>query len=210
MKLNRWNASEDAAMAMATSIEFEKPLTVETTDNHVYFYAEVNSDRCLALLKEIRYLDRDLRNERLSCSLPEDFPLTPIWLHIYSGGGSVFAGLSTADQLATITTPIFSVVEGYCASAATLISMACTKRFITPSSFMLIHQIWSIAWGSYEALKDELHLQDMIMIRLKSFYAQCSKLTEKDIEALLKRDSWFSAEQCIERGLADEVFDHRM
>jgi len=70
-----------------------RSLTVESTGNHVYFYADVDSDRCLALLREIRYIDADLRQEYASRDLEgAGYPPVPIWLHIHSYGGSLFAG----------------------------------------------------------------------------------------------------------------------
>jgi ATP-dependent protease ClpP protease subunit len=180
-------------------------LTVETINNHVYFYADVNEDRCLALIRTLRELDDRLRNEHSSRSLPKEYPPTPIWLHIQSPGGGVFAGLGIADQLKGIGSPIFSIVEGYSASAATLISMSCTRRYITPSSFMLIHQLSSFAWGKFEELKDEMHLLNMMMDRLIAFYTERSNLEEERVRELLQRDSWFHAEECVELGLVDEI-----
>ena len=49
----------------------EKKLTVETSANHVYFYANVDTDRCLAMIKEVKDLDNTLRNERLTRNIPE-------------------------------------------------------------------------------------------------------------------------------------------
>jgi len=87
---------------------------------------------------ELHQIDSELRAEQISCGL-EDAPLTPIWLHIHSYGGDLFCGFSTSDQLKPIKSPIYAVVEGICASAATLIAMTCEKRYILPNSFMLIH-----------------------------------------------------------------------
>ena len=101
------------------AVERSDPLTVETVNNHIYFYSGVNTDRCLALIKQLRELDTAFRNEYLSRNLPEGHPQTPIWLHIHSGGGDLFTGFSVADQIKQIDTPVYSIVEGYCASAAT-------------------------------------------------------------------------------------------
>lgn len=180
-------------------------LTVESVDNHVYFYAHVDADRTLAMLKTIREIDTKLRNERISRNLPDDMGQTPIWLHIQSGGGGLFAGLAAADQLAAIATPIYSIVEGYCASGGTLISCACAKRYILPSAFMMIHQLSSIMWGKYEEFKDEMVLLDMAMERLVTFYAERTKIKKGKMKELLQRDSWFSAEQSVEMGLVDEI-----
>lgn len=181
------------------------PMTVETFDNHIFFYASVNTDRCLDLIKRIRQADNDLRNQKMSRSLPKDFPDIPIWLHIQSGGGSLFTGLNMADQLRIIDTPIYSIIEGYCASAATLLSMACTRRYIMPSAFTLIHQLSSWTQGTYEQLQDDMHVNDMLMARLYGFYEEKTKLKAGDLKELMRRDSWFSADESVEKGLVDEI-----
>lgn len=194
-------------VAVSTPIgnEHVDPLTVESVYNHVYFYSGVDSDRGLALMRSLRETDNMLQNERGQRQIPSEHPQTPIWLHIQSGGGGVFAGLAIADQLKQIRTPIYSIVEGYCASAATLISMACSKRFIQPSAFMLIHQLSSVAWGTYEQLKDDMHLNDMLMNQLVSFYEKYTNLDKETITEKMKRDSWFNATESLENGFVDEV-----
>jgi len=180
-------------------------LTVEVINNHIYFYADVDTDRCLALVRNIRVIDEQLRNERASRMVPKDHPSVPIWLHIQSGGGSLHAGLATADQFSTIATPIYSLVEGYAASAATIISVACTKRFILPSAYMMIHEFSSVMWGKYRDFQDEMKLYDMLMIQMVNFYAKRTKISKAKVRKLLDHDSWFNAEQCVEIGLVDEI-----
>jgi ATP-dependent protease ClpP protease subunit len=179
-------------------------LTVETVDNHIYFYADVDSDRCLALIRAIREADSSLRSEHLSRGL-EGMPQIPIWLHIHSYGGDLFAGFSVADQLAMIKTPIYSIIEGICASAATLISMSCTKRYILPSSFMLIHQLSGMKWGTHEQFKDEMSLQNKAMERLVEFYAAKASVTADEIRNMLTRDYWMDAAESIKRGFVDAI-----
>lgn len=196
---------EDAAVPVTADAGQPPRLTVETIDNHIYFYADVDSDRCLAMIRAIRELDTRLRNERGSRGLPADFPLTPIWLHVQSDGGGLFAGLAMADQLAQIESPIYSIVEGVCASAATLIALSCTRRYILPSAFMLVHQLSSFKWGKYEEFKDEMVLLDMAMARLVAFYEKRTRLQEADIREMLKRDTWMDAQTCLELGFVDEI-----
>jgi ATP-dependent protease ClpP protease subunit len=181
------------------------PMTVETFDNHVYYYASVDSDRGLALMRAIREKDHQLRAEQLSRGL-DGVPLTPIWLHIHSFGGDLFAGLSLADQLATIKSPLYAIVEGICASAATLLSLSCTRRYILPSSYMLVHQLTSFVWGTHEQFKDEMALQQMLMERLVQFYVSKTKIKQPDaIKQMLTRDFWMDADKCVELGFADEI-----
>lgn len=203
MQKHPWVLLSEGGVADGDSDTTSK-LTVETTDNHVYFYAYADSDRVLALLKSIREIDATLRKEHISRAIP-DLPPTPIWLHINSAGGSLLDAFSAADQLAMIQTPVYSVVEGVCASAATLLSLGCTKRFILPNAFMLIHALQSGMWGKYQEFKDRARVLDMIMEKMIGFYVRTTKLSEEQVRKCLERDSWFNAEQCVELGLADEI-----
>jgi len=196
-------ASNDYRAALSEGREIPR-LTVETVDNHIYFYADVDSDRCLALIRAIRESDSILRSEYLSRGM-EGQPMTPIWLHIHSYGGSLFTAFSVADQMRMIKTPIYAVVEGICASAATLIAMSCSQRHILPNSFMLIHQLSSIMWGTHEQFKDEMDLQNKVMERLVAFYTARTKVTEMKIRRMLQRDFWMDAETCVELGFCDSV-----
>lgn len=191
------------AAAVAKS-DHEARTTVETIDNHIYYYADVESDYCLRLIRAVREQDAELRAEHLSRGM-EGMPLTPIWLHIHSYGGSLFTAFSIADQLKMIKSPIYSVIEGICASAATLLALSCSKRYILPGSFMLIHQLSGSMWGTHEQFKDELNLQNKLMERLVEFYVKHSGVTDEQIRGMLTRDYWLDAEECLKLKLVDEI-----
>lgn len=180
--------------------------TIETIHNHVYFYTDVDAPNILRLMRHLRELDHTLRNEAISRSLPIGYPPIPIWLHVCSDGGHLHASLAAADQIKQIVSPVYSIVEGWSASGATFISMACAKRYIQPNGFMLIHQLYSHHWGTYEQQKDDLRRNEMMMEKAVSFYVEHSKMDRPTMEELLKRDSWFDAEQCLERGLVDGIY----
>jgi len=207
--MNRWAVTPELPKEESKSTEFIRsdPLTVERENTHVYFYSQVNTDRCLALIQKLHYIDGELIQERSQRSLPEDFPKVPIWLHINSYGGSVFSAFGVADKLRQYYSPIYSIVEGCAASAATIISTACDRRYIQPSGFMLIHQISSIFWGTFEEFKDEMHLQDMLMEKLVDMYKEKTNMTKTKIRELLKRDSWFRANECVDLGLVDQILE---
>lgn len=179
--------------------------TIEQVGNRLYFYADVEVDNCMKLMKMVRELDTELRMEHMKRGL-EDESLTPIWLHIQSYGGDLFAGFSTADQLKTVKSPIYTVVDGITASAATLMSMSGARRHILPNSFLMIHQLRAMKWGTHEAFKDEMLLQEKLMEKLVSFYAAHSSVEDKEaIRAMLKHDYWLDAETALERGFVDAI-----
>ena len=174
---------------------------VQRVQNRIYFYSEVERSKILTLNKTIRKLDKDLVNRSNSL----DAPAPKIYLHIQSFGGSVFAAFSTIDYIQNTKTPVYSVVEGCAASAATLMSVTAEKRYITSHSYMLIHQLSSGAWGKYEEIKDKMKNCDRLMKMIKNIYLKHTNIPKKKLEEILKHDLWFDAKQCLEYGLVDEI-----
>lgn len=204
MRANLWSEGNKEE-PKTTSSEKAIPLTVESVDNHIYFYSYVDSDRTLALVKLLREANAKLLAERITRELPDDVAPTPIWLHIQSWGGSLDASFGAANQIERIKTPVYSVVEGICASGGTILSTACDRRFILPNASMLIHQLRSILWGSYEELKDDMGQMDTYMTQLVAFYGDRTEWTNDEVGELLKRESWFDAKACLKHGLVDQI-----
>lgn len=173
-------------------------------DNHVYFYADVTPDRCLELLQRLREVDGRLASEQAN-RLPYQSPPVPIILHIHSYGGEAHIALAVADQVRQLRSQVISIVEGVCASAGTIISMACHTRLISPNSMMLIHQFRGEMWGTYEQLVDSMKYSDRLMAILINFYTTHSKMTGEQTADVLKRDSWFTAGEAESLGLVDGI-----
>lgn len=183
----------------------EKSPSVEKDGNHIWFYSSVLTEDCLTTAKQLRELDQKLRAERVSRDLPDYFDPVPIWLHVQSTGGDAYSALALVDQIKHIKTPVYSIVEGICGSAATLLSMACKRRFITPSSFMLIHQASGFLRGTYSQMKDDTKMADMLMETLRLFYIHHSAMDDKTVRKVLSHESWFDAGEAVKHGLVDEV-----
>ena len=70
-----------------------------------------------------------------------------IFLHIQSYGGNVHDALSSVDTILNSEIPITTIIEGYAASAATLISIVGDYRYIFKNAYMLVHQLSSEFFG---------------------------------------------------------------
>ena len=100
--------------------------------------------------------------------------------------------------------PIYSVIEGCAASAGTIISVVCDKRFIGANAYILIHQLSSRMWGKMSELEDEYnHLTDQIT----RLYGEYAKIPQKKLTKLLKQDLWLTPKTCIKYGLVDALYD---
>jgi ATP-dependent protease ClpP protease subunit len=84
-------------------------------------------------------------------------------------------------------------------------SIAGKKRFIHKNSFMLIHQLSTFVHGKYEEFKDEIRNQELLMDTIKRSYKQNSKMSDEQINDLLKHDLWLDSKTALEYGLVDEI-----
>lgn len=179
-----------------------EPSFIETTNNLIYFYAEIERERVLQLVKAIRRLNDDLVQVQKSWGLAE-----PPGIHVYvsSYGGSVFAGLSVMDEIIKSPIPVTTIVDGCCASAATLFSVVGKRRLIKEHSYMLIHQISSVFWGKHAEFQDEMENQRRLMSMIRNVYLEYTRIPPKVLEGILKHDLWLDAKTCLKYGLVDAV-----
>ena len=174
--------------------------SVESHDNVIMFYGEVNEENAKSLNKALRQMDKDLQVVKVKYGVE-----VPIKLYISSYGGSIFAGFSTVDTIKSLGTPVHSYIDGAAASAATLISVVADKRYIHRNSFMLIHQLSSMMWGKYEEFKDEMENLDLLMARIKEIYKEHCTIPKKELTEVLKHDLWLDSAKCVKWGLVDEI-----
>lgn len=172
-------------------------------ENTVYFYSDVTSSSCCELNRTLREIDSKLQQVKVTLNTTEFVPV--IHLRISSFGGDVFAAMSVVDTIRNLKTKIYSYVEGSAASAATMISIAANKRFIGKNSLMLIHQLSSMASGTFEQLEDEQTNNRRLMVIIKNLYRQYTKIPMKELETILKRDLWLESDICLKHGLVDEI-----
>lgn len=170
--------------------------------NHVYFYTEINRNS----VSKLNTLIREAEEHCIITALRLHIDSVPIYLHIYSNGGYIHAAFAAIDVIKSCRTPVYSVIEGATASAGTLISIVCSKRFIRPTAYMLIHQLSGECWGKMNEIKDEYKNLTELMNRITDIYKTHTTLSSKKLKKLLKHDLWLSAKKSLKYGLVDELF----
>ena len=110
------------------------------------------------------------------------------------------------DAIKRSKVPIYTICDGFSYSAGTIISLAGIKRYATPNTFLLVHQLSHGACGNFEQLKDQHKNDTVIMDRLKKLYLENTKMKSKELDALLKRDLLLDTKTCIKYGLIDDEY----
>ena len=170
-------------------------------DNKIYFYSEVNEESSIMLESKLL----NLNNNILKIKKKYNYDNGPIKLHIQSMGGSLFHTLYLIDLIKNMNTPVYTYVDGFAASAATLLVVAGKRKFMTKNSLMLIHQLSGGLTGKYSEMKDESENIDTLMNIIVNFYLQNTNFDEKTLNNLLKRDIWLTSSKCKYYGLVDEI-----
>ena len=111
-------------------------------------------------------------------------------LHINSVGGDVFAGFTIAQIIKDLSDkgiPTTAVIDGLAASIASVIACACDKIKMYESSFLMIHNCWSVVQGNADALRKEAEMMDKIDSAIRTFYHKHFDLTDKELEKAMER-----------------------
>ena len=169
-------------------------------ENNIYFYGDITEANALELNAALYEMDKKLSITNVFLDLK---PV--INLHINSYGGSLFAGLATVDVIRNLKSDVHSIIEGAAASAATIISVACNKRFMGKYSKMLIHQLSAGAYGKYNELEDDMENNKHLMSTIKEIYKVYTNVPMKKLNEILQHDLWFDSKTCLELGLVDEI-----
>lgn len=174
---------------------------IKIDDVNVYFYDEVNSETILYLNSELKKLEYKLLSE----SFKRDMPPARVNLYMQSDGGDLLASFSTMDIIKSLKVPVYTYVHGLAASAATMITVVGARRFITQNSSVLIHQLRSDLYGTYENQKDMIESNAKFMKMMVDVYRKYTKLSPDMLSDILKRDIILNAKEALKFGIVDEI-----
>ena len=189
------------------------PYVVEQTnrgERSYDIYSRLLKDRIIFLGGEI---DDDVANTVVAqlLFLEMEDPDADICLYINSPGGSVTAGMAIYDTMQYIKPQVRTVCVGMAASMGAFLLMAGEKgkRCALPNSEVMIHQ--PLGGASGQATDVQIRAEWLLktkekMIRMKAeMTGQPEEVIRRDVE----RDHFMSAQEALEYGIIDEIFDPR-
>ncbi|MEU9888004.1 head maturation protease, ClpP-related [Sphaerisporangium sp. NPDC051011] len=131
-----------------------------------------------------------------------------IRLRLNSPGGDVVDGIAIHNLLRSHSARVTTVVDSLAASIASVIALAGDQIIMQPHSQMMIHDPWGMAIGNATEMREAAVLLDRHSDNIASVYAERAGGTVEDWRALMRAETWFTAEEAVAAGLADEVATH--
>lgn len=209
------NKSRLTAKIMPTG-DYDDPLftdrNIRKYGTDIYFLDAIDDESQLILQQMLKQCVAEFLADHIQDILMQNLN-DSITIYINSPGGYAYSGLALYDFIKEIKVPVRCVINGECASAATLIFLACDKREMSDNSCFLMHQC---SWGD---VGDNRYMQDQaensrkLMAQLRKIYMDETNIgkeytDEKEreayIQSILEHDRYFSKEECKQLGILSE------
>jgi len=130
-----------------------------------------------------------------------------IHVHINSGGGSAFDGVAISNILKQHKAEVVVHIDGWAASAASVIAMGGDKIIMPSNTMMMIHQASTFEYGNADVMEKTAKDLRKIDTALRQSYKSRFVGTEEELIQLLKDETWLTADEALALGLADEVVE---
>ncbi len=147
---------------------------------------------------------RDFRNELKA--LPDS--VSTIDLHINSPGGDVYEALAIMNTLRQHDAKVITTVDGYAASSAGFIAVGASDELImAKNAELMAHLPWALMVGDAEDMRKMAEDLERIGKNIASIFADRAGGTVDEWMAVLTAETWWSAQEAVDAGIADRVLD---
>ena len=143
-------------------------------------------------------------NQELA-ALGDDVP--EIVVRINSGGGDVFAANAIYTRLKDHSAKVTVKIDGWAASAATIIAMAGDTIRIAKNGVFMIHDPSMTVWDTFKAEDFEKMAEELKVIKqsIVNTYAMKTGRAEDEISAFMSQEKWWTGDEAVENGFCDEI-----
>ena len=126
---------------------------------------------------------------------------------INSPGGDVQAGQEIYSILKDIKNPVTINVQSMAASAASMIAMAGDTVKMSPVALLMIHNASTCTSGDYRDMQHTADVLQTVNTAIMQAYIAKTGKTEDELREMMDKETWLTANQCIEHGFADEIIN---
>lgn len=191
------------------------PIVLEQTsrgERSYDIYSRLLRDRVVLLEGEVHDAMANLIVAQLLYLESED-DSKPVHLYINSPGGSVTAGLAILNTMEFISPPVHTTITGQACSMGSLLATAGApgNRTMMRNARHMIHSVSSGTRGTVHDMKISMNETIRLNDELTDIYVRCNSRgkTKEEFMRAMERDTYMTALEAIEFGLADNIIQPR-
>lgn len=133
-----------------------------------------------------------------------------VTVRINSYGGDSFEGVAVKNALRAHAGHVTAVVDGVAASAASVIAVCGADRVVMrPGAELMIHDAWTFTDGNAADLTKVAADLERTSQAMAEMYAGKAGGDAERWRDMMRAETWFSAQEAVDAGLADAVEDGR-
>lgn len=130
---------------------------------------------------------------------------TDTTVHLNSGGGVATEGAAIHAAFAAHKGNVHMIVEGWAASAASLIAMAGDRVSMAKGAVLMIHDPAAVSWGPADQLRKDAGTLDVLADAYAGVYSDKCKKPMAEVRQIMKDETWYRPEEAVAAGFADDV-----
>lgn len=172
----------------------------------IYIYDDIEPDSHNWWTGET--IESETSAKAIGAMLEQNADVKEIRMYVNSRGGSVLEAMGIrAHLLRHGAEKKTAYVDGWAASAASFILTACDEIVMLHGSMQMLHAMWAIVAGNADQLRKAADDLDRMMAGNRQIYLERSgdKLTEDELIQFMEAETWLTADECIQYGLADRI-----
>lgn len=128
-----------------------------------------------------------------------------ISLHVNSPGGLVFDGQAIYNAIKNHPAEVTSYVDALAASIASVIALAGDKVVMASNALLMIHNPYGGVMGNAAAVRKYADRLDKVTDTIVGIYETKTGKARDEITAAMDAETWFSAQEALDFGFADEI-----
>lgn len=171
--------------------------------NEIHFTSGINAESIQQVIKEMTQIinkhEKKNKNKTLEITYVVD-----------SGGGSVTSVLKFVDFINLVKTKypkcrFTSIVTGMVASAGTIMAIVADERHMTKYSHAMVHELSSGTQNKYTHFMSYSKFLEKLHNCLVDIYMAKTKLEKNEVEEIMNKETWYSAEEYMAKGFVDKI-----
>lgn len=153
------------------------------------------------------WFDDNVTPQQFNADIAAIGDVPEIVVRINSGGGDVFAANAIFTRLKDHTAKITVKIDGWAASAATIIAMAGDTVKIAKNGVFMIHEPAMTVWDTFRAQDFEKMAAELDVIKqsIVNTYAMKTGKDAEEISNLMSEETWWTGDEAVENGFCDEL-----
>ena len=180
-------------------IPADEQISIGLLNANIHFLTgEINEESIRRTIEWIVYENLSTNNDK------------PLSLYINSAGGDLNEAFGLIDIMRNSNRVIRTFGIGSVCSAAFLIFASGTKghRYIAQNTSIMCHQYATEMNGKYHDMKAFVRESELTNTRMLTVLQECTGLEPRSVKTKLipPSDVWFTAEEIVELGVADNIF----